>query len=130
MDIQVALTDDLVEKGCANHVRMEELAVVGHIVLISRLVKDHIHPGQRLLPRDLVAGIAFQKLHRGVAVRMLSASVNPRLQVIQSDDFPVPFEKSISQIRANEPSHARNERFQSLPPFAKNNDRDGAQQNL
>ena len=56
-NLEVTLANHLEQQGGTDDVRMEEGTVIGHVVLVGGLMKNHLDAFQSFLPCGLVADI-------------------------------------------------------------------------
>jgi hypothetical protein len=92
---KLVTNDALVDERNPRDVHVSELAEVGHVILVSCLMEDHINPFEGAADRCAIRDTCAQEFRPrrkpfGKAVRM-----NPWMQVIQDDDFPVLPKQSI-----------------------------------
>ena len=86
---------------------MEELAVVRHVILIGRLVENHVDARKRPLDGRAVPDVAVEELDGPLEIRGRAARMDARLEIVQHAHLIATIEQCIRNVGADEPSPAR-----------------------
>src|SRR5262249_40290417 len=111
---KLLLADNFIKQRGSNHIGVEELAVVRHIVLIGRFVKNKFDSREHSFPRRFFSHIARNKLHTKWKLWIALSPMYAWLKIVQNSDFDIAGDQRIHDMGADESRPSCNQCLQVL----------------